>query len=49
MNFNSKSIISIINYKENRLLKKAAELSAWGKNGRSLRRLNPGKSGGGAG
>lgn len=34
---------------ENRLLKKAAELSAWGRNGRSLRCLNPGKSGGGAG
>jgi transposase len=33
---------------ENRLLKKAAELSAGGRSGRWLRRLNPGKSGGGA-
>jgi transposase-like protein len=33
---------------ENRLLEKAAELSALGKSGRWLRRLNPGKSGGGA-
>ena len=34
---------------ENRLLKRAAELLASGKNGWSLRRLNPGKSGRGAG
>jgi transposase len=33
---------------ENRLIKKAAELSVWGRNGRPLRCLNSGKSGGDA-